>query len=150
MPRDQRTNFSKRQSNSFWGSSHRPVWVWELWRMVLRFAVSHPKRSETSELPMGPEAGSPAAIDFQPLRWSISGPISTPGARLANLPGSTWNFMSRNFFRRQYRMTPILKNSPRSTLGTMRMVAYLKVCLSCIFGFFYQKVHHGQFGGDKL
>src|SRR5690606_9471302 len=146
----QSTNFSKRQSNSFWGSSHRPVCVWELCRMVLRFAVNHPKRSDGSRAPIGPEPGSPAPMDFHALRWSIRVSAPTSGAKLPNLSGWIWNFMSRNFFRWQYRMTPILKNSPRSTLGTIRMIAYLKVCLSCIFGFFYQKVHHGQFGRDEL
>ena len=57
--------------------------------------------------------------------------------------------MARYFLRLQKTITPAFRNSPRSTLGTMRMTAYSKTCFSGIFGFFYVGREIADFGIEQ-
>src|SRR5690606_24674387 len=68
--------------------------------------------------------------------------ISTSLEKHPNFLGSTKYFTSRNFFRLEYSITSILKNSARSTLVTCLLYANTYLSLAYTFTILNQGIDH--------
>ena len=104
--------------------------------MVLLEAANQRNRSAKSNFPIAPPEDSPLQINFHAFKYSFNASIFISEEKQLNLFGLIWYLTSRNFFRFEKRMTPTLKNSSRSTLGTILIMAYSYLTLSCIFNLF--------------
>ena len=119
-------------------SSQNPGCTLEVWTTVLLVAVNHRKREARSSEAIGPPALSPLQIRSILWRCSSTSWQSRSPHKALNRSLLTVNLDESYFRSLQYKITPTFRNSSRSTLGTMRMMAYSNKYFPGMLCFFYK------------
>src|SRR5579872_1562020 len=120
------------------GSSQRPGCTLEVCTTVLRVAVSHRKREGISSCAMAPPSLLPRHIWANECRCDFNSAISILLENEQSLSSSTAHIHCKNFSLGQYKITPTLRNSSRSTCGITRMTAYSNKLFADMLCFVYK------------
>ena len=131
-----KTICSKIFKSSSWAFVQKPGCTLEHCTTVLRVAVSHLNLEGKSKSEIVEPVFLPSQIAIKASRFFSSSSMSKSGFKAIILFLSIKNIPFRKRCGLQYKITPTLINSSRSTLGTTLIIAYSNKCCSCIFNGF--------------